>query len=52
MPHVEGVSLSGTGPSVVAVGDPEGLEAVEERWRERPGETLRTETRATGGRYL
>ena len=52
MPHVEGVSLSGTGPSVVAVGDPEGLEAVEERWAERPGETLRTETRATGGRYL
>jgi shikimate kinase len=52
MPHVEGVSLSGTGPSVVAVGDPEGLEAVEERWQERPGETLRTETRATGGRYL
>jgi shikimate kinase len=52
MPHVEGVSLSGTGPSVVAVGDPEGLEAVEERWAERAGETLRTETRATGGRYL
>jgi shikimate kinase len=52
MPHAEGVSLSGTGPSVVAVGDPGGLEAVEERWRERPGETLRTETRATGGRYL
>ncbi|MFD1567954.1 shikimate kinase [Halolamina litorea] len=52
MPHVEGVSLSGTGPSVVAVGEPEGLEAVEERWSERPGETLRTETRPTGGRYL
>ena len=52
MPHADGVSLSGTGPSVVAVGDPEGLEAVEERWSERPGETLRTRTRATGGRYL
>jgi len=52
MPHVEGVSLSGTGPSVVAVGDPEGLEAVEARWQARPGETLRTETRTTGGRYL
>ena len=52
MPHAEGVSLSGTGPSVVAVGDPAGLEAVEERWQARPGETLRTETRATGGRYL
>ena len=52
MPHAAGVSLSGTGPSVVAVGDAEGLDAVAERWSERPGETLRTETQATGGRYL
>lgn len=52
MPHVDGVSLSGTGPSVVAVGDPADLEAVAELWDERPGETMRTQTRATGGRYL
>jgi len=52
MSHVDGVSLSGTGPSVVAVGDSDGLAAVEALWAERPGETLRTETRATGGRYL
>ncbi|NHX35823.1 MULTISPECIES: shikimate kinase [Halolamina] len=52
MPHAAGVSLSGTGPSVVAVGDRDGLERVEERWAERPGETLRTATRPTGGRYL
>jgi len=52
MPHVDGVSLSGTGPSVVAVGDAAGLDAVADIWRERPGETLRTETRTTGGRYL
>ncbi|MFW5948714.1 MAG: shikimate kinase [Halolamina sp.] len=52
MPHADGVSLSGTGPSVVAVGDAAGLDVVAERWEERPGETLRTETRATGGRYL
>lgn len=52
MPHVDGVSLSGTGPSVVAVGDAAGLDAVAEIWDERSGETLRTETRTTGGRYL
>ncbi|KPN31926.1 shikimate kinase [Halolamina pelagica] len=52
MPHAAGVSLSGTGPSVVAVGAADGLERVEELWADRPGETLRTTTRSTGGRYL
>ncbi|MEF8800558.1 MAG: shikimate kinase [Halolamina sp.] len=52
MPHVDGVSLSGTGPSVVAIGDAAGLDIVEEQWRERPGETLRTTTRNDGGEYL
>lgn len=52
MPHAAGVSLSGTGPSVVAVGAADGLERVEELWADRPGETLRTATRSTGGRYL
>jgi len=52
MPHVDGVSLSGTGPSVVAVGDAAGLDTVEALWADRPGETLRTTTRNAGGRYL
>ncbi|WP_058367498.1 shikimate kinase [Haloparvum sedimenti] len=52
MPHVDGVSLSGTGPSVVAIGDTEGLAAVAEDWADRPGQLLRTETRNDGGRYL
>ncbi len=52
MEHADGVSLSGTGPSVVAIGDDEGLDAVEEEWRDRSGETLRTRTRTDGGRYL
>lgn len=52
MPHVAGVSLSGTGPSVVAVGDAEGLDRVEAMWDERPGTTLRTTTRPNGGRTL
>lgn len=52
MPRAEGVSLSGTGPSVVAVGESRGLEAVAELWRDRPGELLRTTTRNDGGRIL
>jgi shikimate kinase len=54
MPHVAGVSLSGTGPSVVAVDDPDGtgLDRVEERWRERSGRTWRTATRTDGARIL
>ena len=52
MPHVDGVSLSGTGPSVVAIGDAEGLAVVAENWADRPGQLLRTETRTDGGRYL
>ena len=56
MPHAAGVSLSGTGPSVVAVadrdadGDP--LERVRDRWTERDGETWRTTTRNDGARVL
>ena len=52
MAHVDGVSLSGTGPSVVAIGDTEGLDTVEALWSERPGQTLRTTTRNDGARYL
>ncbi|WP_058367493.1 shikimate kinase [Haloparvum sedimenti] len=56
MPHATGVSLSGTGPSVVAVADPDDptddLDAVGELWRERPGTVRRTETRNDGARIL
>jgi shikimate kinase len=50
MPHVEGVSLSGTGPSVVAVGDGAGIDRVRERWSEREGTTWTTTTRNDGAR--
>ncbi|MGQ4555634.1 shikimate kinase [Halobellus sp. GM3] len=54
MPHVAGVSLSGTGPSVVAVDGPggEGLDRVQELWSERSGRTWRTTTRNDGARIL
>ena len=48
MSHASGVSLSGTGPSVVAVGEREALEAVAARWRTREGTTWFTTTRQTG----
>jgi shikimate kinase len=48
MPHAEGVSLSGTGPSVVAVGERDALESVATRWRTREGSTWFTTTRQTG----
>jgi len=53
MPHVSGVSLSGTGPSVVAVADRKSktdevdLAAVSRRWRNRGGTVWETTTRAT-----
>jgi shikimate kinase len=52
MPHADGVSLSGTGPSVVAVGDRAGLDEVAELWGERPGDLLATTTRTDGARTL
>ena len=56
MPHVSGVSLSGTGPSVVAVADPSDpdadLDAVADLWRSRDGAVRRTSTRADGARVL
>jgi len=50
MPHAEGVSLSGTGPSMVAVGDSESLAAVGEQWAARDGSLLQTTTRTEGAR--
>lgn len=56
MPHASGVSLSGTGPSVVAVADPEDptadLDAIRDLWSERPGTVRRTTTRNDGARVL
>jgi len=53
MPRATGVSLSGTGPSVVAVADPSDpetdLDAVADAWGERPGTLRRTTTRNDGG---
>ncbi|MFW5977690.1 MAG: shikimate kinase [Halohasta sp.] len=50
MAHAEGVSLSGTGPSVVAVGDRESLAVVREKWAARDGSLLETTTRTEGAR--
>jgi shikimate kinase len=52
MPHAAGVSLSGTGPSVVAVGDRSELETVAAMWDEREGTTRLTTTRTDGARVL
>jgi len=48
LPDVAGVSLSGTGPSYVAIGERETLEAVRERWDERDGTTRLLQTRTDG----
>ncbi|MFB6234727.1 MAG: shikimate kinase [Halopenitus sp.] len=56
MPHVNGVSLSGTGPSVVAVAEPTDpapdLDRVETLWDARPGVVRRTTTRTDGATIL
>ncbi|SEV81338.1 shikimate kinase [Natrinema salifodinae] len=50
LPDVTGVSLSGTGPSYVAVGERETLETVRDRWDERDGTTRLLRTRTDGTR--
>lgn len=52
MADVDGVSLSGTGPSFTAVGEVETLEAVRERWDRRDGTTMLTHTQTTGAVVL
>jgi len=49
---VDGVSLSGTGPSFVAVGDRESLAAVRESWAEREGRTWLSHTQTTGAQIV
>ncbi|MDG5774903.1 shikimate kinase [Haloarculaceae archaeon H-GB2-1] len=48
--HVDGVSLSGTGPSFTAVGDREALQAVADIWNQRDGQTWLTTTQNDGAR--
>lgn len=50
LPEAYGVSLSGTGPSVVAVGDRKALEGVQESWDKRRGTTWLTTTQSAGAR--
>jgi len=52
MPHTEGVSLSGTGPSVTAVGNREDLERVRETWEQREGRLWYTTTQRDGARTI
>jgi shikimate kinase len=52
MPHCAGVSLSGTGPSVVAVGDADDLSTVADLWRDRDGAVRETTTRDAGARIV
>ncbi len=50
MPHAAGVSLSGTGPSVVAVGGGDSLAPVRAQWAARDGQLIETTTRTHGAR--
>jgi shikimate kinase len=50
MPEAWGVSLSGTGPSVTAIGTEDGLTAVQDRWDRREGRTWLTTTQNDGAR--
>ncbi|WP_266077378.1 shikimate kinase [Haladaptatus caseinilyticus] len=52
LPDVDGVSLSGTGPSFVAVGGREVLEDVQERWESLEGTTWLTTTQSDGTRTI
>ncbi|WP_049970496.1 shikimate kinase [Haladaptatus cibarius] len=52
LPDVDGVSLSGTGPSYVAVGGREVLEGVQERWDSLEGTTWLTTTQTDGTRTI
>jgi shikimate kinase len=48
LPAASGVSLSGTGPSYVAVGEPRAIESVHDRWKKRKGKAIRTRTQTDG----
>lgn len=48
LPHVDGVSLSGTGPSTVAIGSETALDAVAAGWDQAPGSITKTTTTDKG----
>jgi shikimate kinase len=50
LPDAAGVSLSGTGPSYVAVGDRAAVEQTRERWSDYEGTTWLTTTQTDGAR--
>ncbi|WP_122089622.1 shikimate kinase [Halalkalicoccus subterraneus] len=50
LPDVRGVSLSGTGPSYVAIGERQVLAELREQWEVRDGTTWLTTTRTEGAR--
>ncbi|WP_232701830.1 shikimate kinase [Halobacterium wangiae] len=50
LPHAHGASLSGTGPSYVAVGERDALKEVKSVWNENPGTVRLTTTRSDGAR--
>jgi len=50
LPAVDGVSLSGTGPSYVAIGTTEAVEQTHERWSDYEGTTWLTTTQNEGAR--
>jgi shikimate kinase len=50
LPEASGVSLSGTGPSVTAIGTADALATVQDRWDEREGRTWLTTTQNDGAR--
>lgn len=50
LPDATGVSLSGTGPSYVAVGDYDAVERTRERWSDYEGTTWLTTTQTEGAR--
>jgi len=50
LPHADGASLSGTGPSYVAVGERAALKEVKSVWNENPGTVRLTTTRPDGAR--
>lgn len=50
LPSAWGVSLSGTGPSVTAIGQADALSNVQDRWAEREGRTWLTTTQNDGAR--
>jgi shikimate kinase len=52
LPEAWGVSLSGTGPSVTAIGQAAALSTVQDRWDDREGRTWLTTTQNDGARRI